>query len=135
MWSSVTAAASVTVTSKFEVPAVVGVPEMTPALLIASPAGSDPVDSDQLYGVVPPVAARVVEYAVPTVPPGSVVVEMASGAGFTVIANDWVAVPAAASVTLTSKFEVPAVVGVPEMTPALLIASPAGRVPVDSDQP
>ena len=36
-----------------------------------SPAGREPVDTDQLYGVVPPVAANVWLYDVPTVPEGS----------------------------------------------------------------
>jgi hypothetical protein len=71
-------AESVTVTmTDDEVPAVVGVPVMAPVdESMLRPAGN-PV-ADQVYGVVPPVAATVAEYAVPTVPPGSVVVVMAS---------------------------------------------------------
>jgi hypothetical protein len=43
---------------KLEVPADVGVPEMTPAELSVSPAGRLPVDRDQLYGGVPPETPR-----------------------------------------------------------------------------
>ena len=48
--------ASVTRTVKFDVPAVVGLPEMTPAADRVSPAGSEPDASDQVSGPVPPVA-------------------------------------------------------------------------------
>ena len=52
---------------KVNVPAVVGVPEIVP-LDAASvrPAGNAPALTLQLYGVVPPLAGNVVEYAVPT---------------------------------------------------------------------
>jgi hypothetical protein len=54
------------------VPAVVGVPEITPVdAARLNPAGSVPELTLQLYGVVPPLAANVVVYAVPTVLPGS----------------------------------------------------------------
>jgi hypothetical protein len=56
---------SVTWTVKLEVPAVVGVPEITPPELKESPAGSEPDASDQLYGVTPPAAASVWLYATP----------------------------------------------------------------------
>ena len=62
-----------------KVPDAVGVPLMVPALLIERPLGR-PL-ADQLYGETPPVAASVAEYAIPTVPAGRVVVEIASGAG------------------------------------------------------
>ena len=51
--------ASVTCTVKLAVPAAVGVPLRTPPLLKLNPAGKLPDASDQLYGVVPPVAAKV----------------------------------------------------------------------------
>ncbi len=45
---------------------------MTPVLLRLSPLGSDePFTRLQMYEPWPPWAASVVEYAVPTVPPGS----------------------------------------------------------------
>ncbi len=52
--------ASVTCTVKLLGPAVVGVPETTPvADASVSPAGSTPAEIDQVYGVVPPLAANV----------------------------------------------------------------------------
>jgi len=39
-----------------------------------SPAGNDPELSDQVYGVVPPLAATDVKYALLTCPPGREVV-------------------------------------------------------------
>jgi hypothetical protein len=52
--------ASVTVTVKFEVAAVVGVPEITPvAGMSVNPAGKVPVVTAHVYGVVPLLAARV----------------------------------------------------------------------------
>jgi hypothetical protein len=44
---------------KLEVPAVVGIPSRTPVADRLRPAGSVPADTDQLYGLVPPVAASV----------------------------------------------------------------------------
>jgi hypothetical protein len=52
---------SVTFTVKVEVPVPVGVPEMTPEELRLRPIGSAPELTDQVYGVVPPVAPREVE--------------------------------------------------------------------------
>lgn len=51
--------ASVTVTVKLEVPAVVGVPEITPAALRLNPAGKVPDVTDHVYGAVPPAACSV----------------------------------------------------------------------------
>ena len=51
---------SVTFTVKLKVPDVVGVPEMAPLEAVKlSPAGNAPALMLQLYGVVPPLAARV----------------------------------------------------------------------------
>src|SRR5262249_8626573 len=53
-------APAVTWTVKLEVPAVVGVPEITPVAAVrVSPAGNVPLAIDQVYGGVPPVAASV----------------------------------------------------------------------------
>ena len=57
--------ASVTFTVNDAVPAVVGVPLIT-APLSVSPAGKEPEEIDQLYGVVPPLAAKDAVYVVPT---------------------------------------------------------------------
>ena len=122
-------------TVKFDVPAVVGVPLVTPPELKDSPAGRLPLWRDQLYGVTPPVAARVWEYATPIWPAGRLEVVTDRSTGIT-IDRAFVAVSAGVweSVTLTVKFEVPAVVGVPEITPPELKERPAGRVPESSDQ-
>ena len=69
-----------TTTEKLKVPATEGVP------LIVFPAndkpdGSDPVETDQRYGVTPPVAARLCEYEFPTTPADSAVVVITSGSG------------------------------------------------------
>ena len=124
-------AASVTRTVNDTVPAVVGVPEITPVdAAKLNPAGSAPALTLQLYGVVPPLACSVVEYAVPAVPPGSDVVVTVGGcaAAATAILNAFVPVLFAASVTCTVNDTVPAVVGVPEITPSMLPnSSPAGK--------
>ena len=55
-------AESVTVTVKVAVPTVVGVPLIVPVVeLRVNPAGSEPVVTDQVYGLTPPVAASVAE--------------------------------------------------------------------------
>ncbi len=62
---------------KFDVPAVVGFPEITPVLVLRlKPAGKVPEATSQVpYVPFPPVAARVCEYPdVPTVPSAKVVV-------------------------------------------------------------
>ena len=46
-----------------------------------TPAGRAPEVSDHLYGVVPPLAASVPAYALPTVPAGRLPVVMLRGAG------------------------------------------------------
>src|SRR2546430_12611330 len=67
VWLAVFCALSRTVAVTEKVPAVVGVPEMTPLdALIDRPAGS-PV-AEKVYGGVPPEAERVRLVAVPTVP-------------------------------------------------------------------
>jgi hypothetical protein len=52
---------SVAFTVKVENPAVVGVPEIVPLVERVKPAGKDPELTLHEYGVVPPVAANVVE--------------------------------------------------------------------------
>jgi hypothetical protein len=60
---------------------------MTPAGLRVSPAGSEPVNSDQVGVPVPPEEARGAEYAAPTVAAGREVVVIVSAA-LTVIDSD-----------------------------------------------
>jgi hypothetical protein len=82
---------------------------------------------------VPPVAANVWLYAVPTVPADSgLAVEIERAAGLIVTENTFVAVPP--PVAWTVKLEVPAAVGVPPRTPAADRLRPAGSVPADNDQ-
>jgi len=72
--TAIRCALSVTDTRKLAgvVVAVVGVPETTPAELSVNPAGSVvPEARAQVYPGVPPLAANVNEYAVPTCPAGS----------------------------------------------------------------
>ena len=75
-------AESATVMVKVLVPAFAGVPDKTPAVLKLIPVLQEPLQdgSVQVYGAVPPVAANVVEYAVPTTPDGSEAVVIASAA-------------------------------------------------------
>ena len=131
-------AASVTCTVNEAVPAAVGVPLICPVeLLSVSPAGREPALIDQLYGVVPPLACNVVEYAVPTVPPGSDEVVTVGGcaAAATAMLNAFVAVLFAASFTWTVNDKVPAAVGVPEITPVdETRLNPAGKVPALTTQ-
>ena len=66
----------------------------------------------------------------PTRPPGSefVIIVGTTGAAVIAIESCFVSLPAS-FVALTVKVAVPAVVGVPEITPELLIYKPAGSVP------
>lgn len=53
-------AASATFAVKLNVPAVKGVPLMTPVLVFRlTPPGRLPADTDQVYGIVPPLACNV----------------------------------------------------------------------------
>jgi len=82
--------------------------------------------------VTPPVACKVCEYAVPTVPLGRLEVVIARAAGLMVILSIAVAVCGvlSESATWTVKLEVAALVGVPEIVPVLAPReSPAGRLP------
>jgi hypothetical protein len=73
-------------TVKAYVPGVVGVPATAPVVLErARPGGRLPAASDQAYGVLPPDAATVCEYACPTVPPGRLVVVIWSGSRTSIV--------------------------------------------------
>ena len=56
---AVLAALSRTWTLKGNDPANVGVPEMTPEEDKPNPVGKEPLDTDHVYGVCPPLAANV----------------------------------------------------------------------------
>jgi hypothetical protein len=126
-------AASFTCTVNDTVPAVVGVPEITPVDATRfNPAGNAPALTLQLYGVVPPLACSVVEYAVPVVPPANDVVVTVGGCGAaaTVILSAFVPVLFTASVTCTVNDAVPGAVGVPDIKPVdATRLNPAGNVP------
>jgi hypothetical protein len=62
---------SVTWTVKLDWPALLGIPLIVPSLLRLRPAGNVPDTSVHEYGVVPPEAVSIVEYAVPTVALGN----------------------------------------------------------------
>ena len=82
--------------------------------------------------MVPPLACSVVEYPVLVVPPGNDVLVTDGGcaAAATAILSAFVPVLFAASFTCTVNDTVPAVVGVPEITPVdATRLNPAGNVP------
>jgi hypothetical protein len=121
------------------VTAAVGVPPSAPVDAFRdSPAGSVPLVMDQVYGVVPPIAARVVLYAEPTCPFGSeeVVITRAAEEIVRVKLTDWEAAGVLESVTLNvSGVLATATVGVPVMAPvAAFRVNPVGKVPLVSDQ-
>jgi len=80
------------------------------------------------------VDCRVWLYALVTSPPGRLAVVTASWATTTMLSDGEVAARPLASLTLTVKLEVPAVIGFPAITPAALRFRPCGRLPDASDQ-
>ena len=87
--------ASVAVIVKLNVPAAVGVPEMTPLdELRVRPFGSAPLESVKVYGAVPPTADTVWLYGEPIAPLGSV-------EGFTVMIGHGLVGPQMATLLLS----------------------------------
>jgi len=90
------AALSVAVKETVNVPAVVGVPVITPAVLIVNPVGSVPLLRVKVTGAVPPVVVAESEKLVPTWPlmveldSGDEITKGAAGAGSTLRVYDWV---------------------------------------------
>ena len=118
--------------------AAVGVPVMAPVAVFSDrPAGNVPLVSDHVYGVVPPDAVSVAEYAVPTLPFGNDVVVIVSVAGVVVSVSAAVALCAGLLESVTLKVSATpdtAAVGVPVIAPvAVFNDNPAGRVPLASD--
>src|SRR5215472_16778638 len=70
---------SVSLAVKLNDPATVGVPEIVPVEDKLRPPGNAPALMFQLYGVVPPLPANAVEYAVPTCPEGTETVVICTG--------------------------------------------------------
>src|SRR5260370_9198439 len=80
---------SVTLTVKFTVPlGPVGVPEIVPAPLRVRPKGNAPALMENVTVPAPPVFAIAWLYAVPSTPPGSVVVVIAGGAVTVIVSVD-----------------------------------------------
>jgi hypothetical protein len=94
------------------------------------PAGSVPAVITQEYGDVPPATPMVAVKGIPTVALGSEESVSVTAAGDTVRLTGPVIVETGLleSITLTTRFDVPGVVGMP-LTMQPLITSPAGSVP------
>jgi hypothetical protein len=124
---------SVTCTVKLDWPALVGVPLIFPFVLKLRPAGNVPDVTVHEYGVVPPEAVSVVEYAVPSIPFGNEAVVIFSDAPeeLMLIESGLVAfwIGKEESATCTVKLDWPAPVGVPLIVPPLLKLRPAGNAP------
>src|SRR5471030_2180035 len=124
---------AVALTVKVKLPLADGVPERTPAVDRLSPPGRLPLDTVKVYGLLPPLAVMVWLYAATVDPFGSVVgLRVIVGQVVTLTVYDRVPVQPLLAVALSVKVELPAVVGVPERTPAVVRVSPAGRVPLDT---
>src|SRR3990172_2659869 len=127
--------ASVARTVKFDVPAAVGVPLISPVVpLSVSPAGSAPTVTAHVMGDLPPLLASVWLYARFTVPSVSDVV-VTDSAGYIVIESALSTYAPFVSVTRTVIFSVPDAVGVPLIAPVPLFKlSPSGSTPTVIDQ-
>jgi hypothetical protein len=119
---------------KVKLPAgAVGIPDNLPPVESINPLGRSPLDSEKLYGLLPPLAVMVVSYARPTLRPVGRV------AGFNVIVGQPAMVMVYCrspvqpwlSVATIVKVKLPAAVGVPERTPSAERANPLGKLPVD----
>jgi hypothetical protein len=128
-----TDALSVTRTVKLLDPAELGVPDIVPPAARFSPDGSDPLDTDHVYGGDPPPAPNACEYAVPTTPAGSDDVVIFKPGGLMVSDSAAVVETDALSVTCTVKLLDPAVPGVPDIVPPAARFSPDGGDPLDTD--
>ncbi len=124
---------SVSLTVKLEPPASEGVPPITPVdAWRLKPSGKLPNAIAQVTGATAPDAARVVEYDAPAVAFGKLDVVI-TGLELTVICSACVSVALASSCTFTVNDAVPAPVGVPLITPALLSVRPAGSAWAEMD--
>ena len=108
------------------VPAVVGVPEICPFVPMESPPGN-PVAAN--FGAGVPIAVQVKAYETPTVPEVGVPLVMVgdAGAGLMTMEKLCVAFGDTPLVATTDPGKVPAVVGVPEICPLVLMVKPVGR--------
>ena len=120
-------------------PIAVGVPLSTPAGLKLRPIGKGPeLDaSDQIYGVIPPLAASVCVYATPNFAPGKLAVVMTSGAAMRKVrvrGADCAGDPESVACTVKVEPRMFTVVGVPLITPAVESVSPGGKAPETTAQ-
>jgi hypothetical protein len=129
---------SVTRIVKLKEPSVVGVPLSTPPEERVNPPGNEPDATDHEYGVVPPVAAKVCVYAIPTTPPVSAEpVDIVIGVigALIVMVNGFSAVcwRVPLSRTLIVKLNEPAALGVPLSEPPDVRVRPPGKDPEATD--
>jgi hypothetical protein len=115
-------------------PVVKGVPESTPPLDRDRPFGTAPDGADHVYGDVPPATLKAWEYAAPMLPCGSDDAVVMARAPVIARLNCMLLVAALESLTCTVTKHEPAVVGVPEITPALDRDNPPGSAPDAMDQ-
>jgi hypothetical protein len=120
----------VTLTTKLNVFAAEGVPEITPAVerSKSSGNGSEPVLSSHVKLVGYPVATSLWLYATPTVPPSIGDVVVIVGGPLIVIESCFEALPTEL-VAVTVILNIPEAVGVPPIVPVVCVI-PAGNVPV-----
>jgi hypothetical protein len=107
-----------------------------PPLLANSvnPPGSDPVETDQRYGAVPPAADKNTVYEAPIDPLGKVDGVEITRLDATASVNCLFAVTEALSVTWAVNWNEPALVGDPLITPLdALIDMPPGNAPAVID--
>lgn len=124
---------SVTCTVRVALPALDGVPLMTPVVAErVRPWGKAPCEIVQVTGVAPPDCVSVAEYGLATVPVGKLVVVI-TGLGLIVSCRLAVSVLLSESVTMTVNENVPGTVGVPVMTPEALNERPDDSAPPAKD--
>ena len=99
----------------------------------ARPAGNCPVEIDQVYGGVPPDAARVAVYACPTVPVAAGHAPIDTPAAI-VIPRFPTTLVDALSLTVAENENAPTAEGVPEICPPAPNDNPFGSAPEVSDQ-
>ncbi len=124
--------ASVAVIVDVNMPAVVGVPEMVPLMVSDIPGASSPAVMLKVYGACPPLAVMILLYATPSVPFGRGGGErVMGGQAGSLITLVYACNPVQplASVAVTVKVNVPATLGVPDMSPLLESDIPGASSP------
>jgi hypothetical protein len=116
-------------TVKVDDPAVVGNPVIAPVGEMIKPAGNVPLSRLHVMGAVP-VAASCWLYAVPTDPPGNVVVVIVGGVPAEIVMDNSLVSSPSELVAFTVKVDFPAVVGIPVIAPVGARTRPAGNEPL-----